>query len=136
MKRIPTSAAADARRRTRFVSAVIGWLLALALSNAAAAATHSLSCWLNGAQIVPSNGSSAAGSATIVLNDVTGAIAKRTSWYYELQSVIEDAVECGAQGATQDFRAVPLNNECNFHKSTFCHEVTKTPRFTKCMIRP
>lgn len=32
-------------------------------------------------------------------NDVTGAVAKHTGWYYELQSVIEDAVDCGVQAA-------------------------------------
>jgi hypothetical protein len=32
-------------------------------------------------------------------NDVTGVAPKRTSYYYELQGVIEDAVECGAQAA-------------------------------------
>ena len=30
-------------------------------------------------------------------NDVTGCVPKRTSYYYELQSVIEDAVHCGVQ---------------------------------------
>lgn len=33
-------------------------------------------------------------------NDVTGAVQKGTGWYYELQSVIEDAVKCGAQAAS------------------------------------
>lgn len=32
-------------------------------------------------------------------NDVTGAVTKESGWYWELQSVIEDAVECGVQGA-------------------------------------
>lgn len=32
-------------------------------------------------------------------NDVTGFVPKFTSYYYELQSVIEDAVHCGAQQA-------------------------------------
>ena len=32
-------------------------------------------------------------------NDVSGAVVKATGTYYELQSVIEDAVECGAQAA-------------------------------------
>jgi hypothetical protein len=30
-------------------------------------------------------------------NDITGAIQKHSSWYYELQSVIEDAVHIGIQ---------------------------------------
>lgn len=29
----------------------------------------------------------------------TGAIPKGCGWYYELQAVIEDACECGAQAA-------------------------------------
>lgn len=33
-------------------------------------------------------------------NDVTGVFNRDTSWYYEIQGVIEDAVECGAQAAT------------------------------------
>lgn len=32
-------------------------------------------------------------------NDVTGRFDKGTGYYYEIQSVIEDAVECGSQGA-------------------------------------
>lgn len=32
-------------------------------------------------------------------NDVTGFVPKHTGYYYELQSVIEDAVHCGAQQA-------------------------------------
>lgn len=32
-------------------------------------------------------------------NDITGFVPKHTSYYYELQSVIEDAVHCGAQAA-------------------------------------
>ena len=37
-------------------------------------------------------------------NDVTGFVEKGTGYYYELQSVIQDAVHCGAQAATKDFR--------------------------------
>jgi len=33
-------------------------------------------------------------------NDVTGAVTKGSSWYYELQGVVEDAVDCGAQAAS------------------------------------
>jgi hypothetical protein len=33
-------------------------------------------------------------------NDVTGFVAKHTSYYYEIQGCIEDAVECGAQAAS------------------------------------
>lgn len=32
-------------------------------------------------------------------NDVTGAVPKESSWYWELQGVVEDAVEVGVQGA-------------------------------------
>jgi len=32
-------------------------------------------------------------------NNVTGFVIEHTSYYYELQGVIEDAVECGAQAA-------------------------------------
>ena len=32
-------------------------------------------------------------------NDVTGIFQRGTGYYYEAQSVIEDAVECGAQAA-------------------------------------
>lgn len=32
-------------------------------------------------------------------NDVTGLVNQGTSYYYELQACIEDAVECGAQAA-------------------------------------
>ena len=37
-------------------------------------------------------------------NEVTGFAAPHTSYYYELQAVIEDAVHCGAQAATGDYR--------------------------------
>lgn len=30
-------------------------------------------------------------------NDVTGLVPKFTSYYYEIQSCVEDAVECGVQ---------------------------------------
>jgi S-ribosylhomocysteine lyase LuxS involved in autoinducer biosynthesis len=32
-------------------------------------------------------------------NDITGAIEKNCGWYYEMQSVIEDAVHIGIQMA-------------------------------------
>jgi hypothetical protein len=34
-------------------------------------------------------------------NDVTGYFHKNTGYYYEIQGVIEDAVECGAQAALE-----------------------------------
>jgi hypothetical protein len=36
--------------------------------------------------------------------DCTGFITPGTSYYYELQSLIEDAVHCGAQAATGDYK--------------------------------
>lgn len=42
-------------------------------------------------------------------NNVTGAIEKNTGWYYELQSVIEDAVDCGVQAGLGIF--IPLQVE-------------------------
>ena len=38
--------------------------------------------------------------------NATGAISRESSWYYELQGIVEDAVECGAQAATRDFHAL------------------------------
>lgn len=42
-------------------------------------------------------------------NNVTGFVEPGTSYYAEIQGCIEDAVECGAQGATGDFKR--LENE-------------------------
>lgn len=42
-------------------------------------------------------------------NDVTGLIPKHSGYYYEIQSVIEDAVHCGFQQALDDPK--PLANE-------------------------
>ena len=36
--------------------------------------------------------------------DVTGFVTKHTGYYYEMQGLIEDAVHCGAQQATGDFK--------------------------------
>jgi hypothetical protein len=36
--------------------------------------------------------------------EVTGAVARGSSWYYELQGVVRDAVHCGAQAATGDYK--------------------------------
>lgn len=41
--------------------------------------------------------------------NVTGIVGPRSGYYYELQGVIEDAVECGAQAAVGVF--VPLDGE-------------------------
>jgi hypothetical protein len=43
-------------------------------------------------------------------NRVTGAVTEHTSWYFELQSVIRDAVHCGAQAAAGVRER--LNGEC------------------------
>lgn len=32
-------------------------------------------------------------------NEVSGAVLPHSSWYYEMQGVIEDAVHCGIQAA-------------------------------------
>jgi malate synthase len=36
--------------------------------------------------------------------DATGFVQKHTGYYYELQGLMEDAVHCGAQAATGDYR--------------------------------
>jgi hypothetical protein len=36
--------------------------------------------------------------------EVTGFVEKDTGYYYELQGIIEDAVHCGAQAETRDFK--------------------------------
>jgi len=41
--------------------------------------------------------------------DVTGVIDKRSSYYWELQGVVEDAVHCGAQAAADCYE--PLESE-------------------------
>jgi hypothetical protein len=38
-------------------------------------------------------------------NDTTGAVAKGSGWYYEMQSCIEDAVRIGAKVACEGIRA-------------------------------
>jgi Tat protein secretion system quality control protein TatD with DNase activity len=43
-------------------------------------------------------------------NDVAGVVHKHTGSYYELQSVIEDAVHCGAQAATGDYKKLEAEN--------------------------
>jgi hypothetical protein len=48
-------------------------------------------------------------------NDVTGVVAKESSYYYELQSVITDAVHCGAQAETGDFRRIGGEVEMEGH---------------------
>jgi hypothetical protein len=43
--------------------------------------------------------------------DATGVIDPRTSYYYELQSVVEDAVHCGAQAETKDFEKLECEDK-------------------------
>lgn len=38
-------------------------------------------------------------------NDVTGALAKGSGWYYEAQACIEDAVRIGAKVACEGIKA-------------------------------
>jgi len=42
-------------------------------------------------------------------NDVTGFVTLQTSYYYELQGLMEDAVHCGAQAACGVYK--PLDGE-------------------------
>jgi len=44
-------------------------------------------------------------------NDVTGVFVKFSGYYYEIQSVIEDAVHCGFQRALDDERPLPSEDE-------------------------
>lgn len=44
-------------------------------------------------------------------NDVTGFVPKFTSYYYELQSCIEDAVDCGAQVAAGVYEPFDVEKE-------------------------
>ncbi len=45
-------------------------------------------------------------------NDVTGVLPKHSSYYYEVQGLMEDAVECGAQAATGDHRKLDGESPC------------------------
>lgn len=40
-------------------------------------------------------------------NDTTGVVQKESSYYYEMQGVIEDAVRCGAQAASGVHEVLP-----------------------------
>ncbi len=42
-------------------------------------------------------------------NDVTEVVPKHSSYYYEMQGVVTDAVHCGIQQALSDFK--PLDSE-------------------------
>lgn len=43
-------------------------------------------------------------------NDVAGVVTKHTGSYYELQDVVVDAVHCGAQAATGDYKKLEAEN--------------------------
>jgi hypothetical protein len=47
-----------------------------------------------------------------VWNDCTGVISTHSSYYYEIQAVIEDAVHFGAQAATGDYRQLEGEEPC------------------------
>jgi hypothetical protein len=42
---------------------------------------------------------------------VTGIVPVGSSYYYEMQDVIEDAVHCGAQSASGDFKRLEAEEE-------------------------
>ena len=44
-------------------------------------------------------------------NNITGFVPVHTGYYYEIQSLIEDAVRCGVQGATGVYQL--LDGETN-----------------------
>jgi hypothetical protein len=44
-------------------------------------------------------------------NDVTGVIQKDTSYYYEIQGCIEDAVHCGVQAALNVYEKLESEKE-------------------------
>jgi hypothetical protein len=44
-------------------------------------------------------------------NDVTGFVEKNTGYYYEIQSVIEDAVHCGAQAAAGVYKKLETEED-------------------------
>ena len=49
-------------------------------------------------------------------NDITGIFTKHTGYYYEIQSIIKDAVHCGIQGALRDYKK--LEDEQNLNPPT------------------
>jgi len=46
-------------------------------------------------------------------NNITGFVAKHTGYYYEIQSIIEDAVHCGVQVALKDFKKLDGEEDDN-----------------------
>jgi hypothetical protein len=46
-----------------------------------------------------------------IWNDVTGFVEKNTGYYYEIQSVIEDAVHCGAQAAVGVYKKLETEED-------------------------
>lgn len=44
---------------------------------------------------------------------VTGFVRSGTCYYYELQGIVEDAVHCGAQAVTGDFKRLESEVDTN-----------------------
>ena len=44
-------------------------------------------------------------------NRVTGFVQENTSCYYEIQGIITDAVHCGAQAATGDYKKLECEKD-------------------------
>lgn len=53
-------------------------------------------------------------------NNITGYVTEHTSYYYELQSIIEDAVECGAQAACGVYEKLECESERDNHTCQYC----------------
>lgn len=45
-------------------------------------------------------------------NNVTGVVEPHTGYYYEIQAVITDAVHCGAQAGTSNYKMLDSEEEC------------------------
>lgn len=61
--------------------------------------------------------------------DVTGFIQKHTGHYYELQGCLVDAVHCGAQAATGDYRT--LESEAHARAARQTRRQRSEPRRTR-----
>ncbi len=59
-------------------------------------------------------------------NDVSGAVDKNSSWYYELQAVVEDAVHIGVQMALTG--EVRYDDDRNVHRETLADSISKIDR--------
>ncbi len=63
-------------------------------------------------------------------NDYVGLVRKHTGYYYELQSIIEDAVHCGIQQALNDFKVLDSEKEIKMEKNKL--EVIRKVDKQKC----